>query len=491
LADLYRTLGRKEAMDGLLARVQKLAGADQGQLASFYERTNRLEDAVAIYQRIAEAQSDQADAWQALARIYERQQRYVQAAAAWRGAIAAVESSSARESFRQTIWMRQSLARVLQEAGDTAGADQVYQALLAKSANVQEGERAQILAGYASLLSGSERAAQAEALLTQYRDEHPGQPDDADVQVLMALTTAARAAGHKDAAEEFLQALQAKQERQRERLPVPQPKTISPLFKKAWGALEAGRLEEAASLTLQALDAAPGAPDRDQSPWEVSRIAMGLVNKKAPAKGEQLYQQLFTTVQTWAKDSPTALLAARENYARFLAQQPARSNDVPDAIQKYREELSAVNGGGTGRVAEALHLAIDFEGSKPEGTRSMRPAEELVAFEASLSGTTSQPYEQALVTLAEFYAWAGERERLLALWKQIVSISDLVEPATIQAAFLRMGAAQVYAKQRQFDEADRLAAEAVTIAKKRMPGSRMYETIAQQIREMRDQSLRH
>jgi hypothetical protein len=53
-----------------------------------------------------------------------------------------------------------------------------------------------------------------------------------------------------------------------------------------------------------------------------------------------------------------------------------------------------------------------------------------------------------------------------------------------------MGAAQVYAKQRQFDEADRLAAEAVTIAKKRMPGSRMYETIAQQIREMRDQSLR-
>ena len=111
---------------------------------------------------------------------------------------------------------------------------------------------------------------------------------------------------------------------------------------------------------------------------------------------------------------------------------------------------------------------------------AVQTAEELLAFEESLSGTTSAPYMRAAQTAAGVYQSSGNPARALALHRQIVAIADLTLSSNdAQRGFVRITAAFAFANARQFDEAERLANEAVAV------GERMFAPQADQLRQMK------
>src|SRR5207244_3694118 len=84
LADLYRQLGRPEAAAKIMALMRNLIQDDPRALAAFYEREGNLDEAVALYKKLAEqaVANPQAQVWeeigplQSIANLYQREQRW-------------------------------------------------------------------------------------------------------------------------------------------------------------------------------------------------------------------------------------------------------------------------------------------------------------------------------------------------------------------------------------------------------------------------------
>jgi tetratricopeptide (TPR) repeat protein len=118
LADLYQQLGRPDAAAAVLAKMRTLVQNNDAALASIYERQGQLDEAAAIYKKLAEqaAANPQSQPWQvagplqSLANLYQREQRYGEAAAALQQAVAALDASGKPEAHNQTISIRQNLA---------------------------------------------------------------------------------------------------------------------------------------------------------------------------------------------------------------------------------------------------------------------------------------------------------------------------------------------------------------------------------------------
>lgn len=110
---------------------------------------------------------------------------------------------------------------------------------------------------------------------------------------------------------------------------------------------------------------------------------------------------------------------------------------------------------------------------------AVRAADDLLAFEESLSGNTSEGY----LRVAESIVGVYESGRALELHRKMVAISDMaLYPRDVRRAQVRMNAALAFAGARQFEEAERLATEAVAVA-----GSQKDELTRQleQIRKMK------
>src|SRR5438552_17326029 len=105
-------------------------------------------------------------------------------------------------------------------------------------------------------------------------------------------------------------------------------------LQQAQSAVNQGKLDDAFTLSLQALDAASRAADREQIVWQLANIATNMAQRKQPAWGEQLYQRLFGLVQSWTPDSLEPLRQVTQSYPRFLMAQPARLAEVPAAIER-------------------------------------------------------------------------------------------------------------------------------------------------------------
>jgi hypothetical protein len=117
----------------------------------------------------------------------------------------------------------------------------------------------------------------------------------------------------------------------------------------------------------------------------------------------------------------------------------------------------------------------------------VRRMEELLALEESLSGPTSTPYLHVAQTVANVYQSSGKMDRALALHRQIVAIADRSLPASdAQRGFLRMNAAMAFAMARQFDEAERLANEAIAVGQALYPPrTDLFRSQAEQIQKMK------
>lgn len=490
LADLDRQLGRVEAAAAVVAKLRALATKNgDASMAGFLEQQGQLDEAAALYQKLVErAQNPQeaVNSLQTLANLYSRQQRYDDAVGALQQAIASQQAAGTPEMRSQVMGTRQHLAGILQQAGRIQQADAVYQDLLAGSADEQ---RFQALLSYANYLVSTKRAAQGEVLLKEYQASNPNLQPWQENNLLNTLANSARSSGDLKRAEEYQAAAAAANARQSRTAEPAGQVLIGNYLQKAQAAANAGNVDEAFSLALQAIDAAPRAADREQIGWVVTSVAGTLAARKGDDKALLLYQRLFSMVESWSADSLQPLLTVTENYTRFLIGQRAHWAEVPAAIERYRTLLITAHGAESGSLGDALHMTIDFERNRHAPPMSLTPAEDLLALEESLSGTTSEPYLRALRDLAQVQDYNGDRQRSLPLRLQMVAIADRVVNANNpQRGEVRMEAARALAVQGQFDEAERLAAEAVAIGqsmKGQGPWNEQFKRSLEQIRQMR------
>jgi tetratricopeptide (TPR) repeat protein len=467
LADLYRQLGRRDSLAALLVRLRKTSGTE-AMAALLYDQNEQSSQAAAIYQ--AQAAHGLADpqqsvsALQSLSSLYQRQQRYGEAIAALEQALAT--ASTLPEMQNQTVWMRQNLAMVLQQAGQTLAADRIYTQLLDESRLRNDGSETSLLSSYSNHLAATQRAPQAEEILKDYLDGHGGLQPWEESNVLFALANVARLAGQPARAEEYQTAAMEKQQ-SAQSLP-PGQISIQKLLQDAQQALGRSNPDEAYRLAIQALDQAPLAGDRDLLGWQVPNIADGLAAAKAFDQADQLYRRAFPVVEQWSAVAIDPLVQLQQCYARFLMNQN-RQAEVPDAIERFRSTLLATRGPDTGRLAEALHLSIDaarFHGA-PE--QALPEAEQLLALEESLAGETSEPYLHAVELLAELHESTGNLEHALLFRRKAIAILDERQPNDVSPAQARSVTAFVLARLNRFDEAEQLLNEALTFAQRLDP----------------------
>ena len=115
-----------------------------------------------------------------------------------------------------------------------------------------------------------------------------------------------------------------------------------------------------------------------------------------------------------------------------------------------------------------------------------------MAFQETLTGKTSDGYLSAMQTLAGLYEANQQWERSLPLRLQTVEIADLVSRDNDpRRAHVRIEAAQALAARERFDEAERLASEAVTIGESLRPRqSDHFANTLDRIRAMKKDRLR-
>lgn len=361
----------------------------------------------------------------------------------------------------------------MQQAGRNDLAEQTYQQLLSDP----QADPLQAVISYAGYLRSTERASQGEKLLTGYLAGH----SDLDpMQEANALNFLAGMTADPQRAGEYPRAAAEKWPKP----PAAVPNSIAEAVAAAQTAANEGRFDEAFSLSLHAIDIAPMARDRESiASWGLLQVA-GTIAQKQPARAEELYQRVLAAVEGWSADTIQPLSRASEAYIGFLMGRPDRREAVPAVLERYGNVVASARGADAG-AREVLNRTIDLERMGNSWERAIFLAQEMLRLEESLGGTTTQPYLNAVGALAGLYSASGDPERALPLYRQMAAISDLIAtPNDPQPARLRMNAAVAFAGQRQFDEADRLAREAVAIEKgMRRPTDNFTGTL-EQIREM-------
>ena len=464
LADLYQQLGRPDAVAAIAVKIRTLASNDQSALAQFYEQRGWLEEAAAIYRKLAEQAAEppaKANAWQSLANVEGRQEHYSDAISATQEAISAVQSSDNPGVSKQALWMRQNLAGYMRQAGLLDQADQVYRQLLQQSRGTPE--ETQILCGYALYLADTSRGAQGESLLKDYLASGSKLDPQQKMNVLFSLSNVARRTGDSNSAEEYQKSGFALQ-------PQPPPPPVGQVrigeeLQQAQTAMNQHRLDDAYGLALDAIDNAARATDGQQVQWLVPQLAHELAANKEPAKAEQLFGRLLALAQDEWVDNGQPLIAVTQSYASFLMNQPDRMGEVPAAIEQYRRVLTDANGPDSGSLAGPLRMKIEFERAHSQWQTADASARELLELQESLSGDTSEPYLGDLQTAARMYEAAGDSARALPLFRKAITIADslAVPNNDWRRSQARMDAALALARLGQFDEAETLGEEAVAM----------------------------
>ena len=479
LAGLYQQLGRPDAVAAIAVKIRALASDQPAALAQFYEQQGQLDQAAAIYRKLAEESGEpqaRANALQSLARLYERQERFTDAVAAAQQAIAALPSPD-------NSWMvRQNMAVYLRRAGAIEQADQVFGQLLQENPGAPS--ESWLMVKYAQHLLETNRAAQGESLLQNYLAEHSNLTWQQKRNVLINLSNLAHRTGDSKRGEEYRQAAEAT-------LPLPPPPPFQVLIgeemRKAQQAVTLHRWDDAYHLALHAVDAAAQAPDWDQIAWTVPSIANDLAANKEPANAEKLFQSLLAFAQNRTPDSIQPLITATHQYVRFLMSQPDRLSEVPAAIEQCRGVLTDANGPETASLTEPLRMQIDLALAQSQWERAAASARELLQLQESLTGNASAAYLEDLHAAAQAFEAAGDSLRALPLRRQAVTIADLLATSNKdwRRAQTRMDVALVLVRLGQFDEAVTLGEEAMALQQPPRTLEPPLPQLLEQIRQMK------
>jgi tetratricopeptide (TPR) repeat protein len=392
-----------------------------------------------------------------------------------------VADSSERPEIRaQSIWLRQNLAMALNQGGQTEAADQVFDQLLA---DPEEGTRHQVLIAYANHLTATQRAAQAETML---KDELANRTDLQgweESNLYYTLANAARMSGGEARGQEYQR--KAEEKTRTGQLEQPAQVLVRDDLQQAETAARSGNFEQAVQFVRTAIDKAPQALDREQLAWGVSMTA-DLIVAKNPVAADGLYRSVITTVESWSEDTVLPLLNLYPSYARFLMQQQ-RWGDAANVIDAYRSALTTARGEDTGWLEDVLQLRIEAARRSNTPESGVEAANEFLALEERVTGTTSEPYLRALETLAEMLDSTGDFGWSLPLRRQAVTTVDLVStPAEVRRGYTRMNAAFALARVQQFEEAEQLGSQAVAISESlHPPQPELFAAQLQQIRQMK------
>ena len=132
------------------------------------------------------------------------------------------------------------------------------------------------------------------------------------------------------------------------------------------------------------------------------------------------------------------------------------------ARHRRSSSLLAASGPDSESALEALRIRIRLHLRRELWARAILEAQDLVAAEEALSGSTSGRYLSALATEADVYRVSGNLESAADLMRRVVEIADRM-PDGAQRACVRATATPVLAGAGRFEEAERLAAEAAAL----------------------------
>ncbi len=439
LAELYLELGRRDAASAITGQI-----ASPFEMAELYEREGSIDRAIAIYQQtlaggdvnLIPAAAD------SLSRIYRDQHKNAESIAVLEKALASV----ARKP--QALALRESLAVALQAAGRPEASEEIYRSLMRENP-----DDFGIVSMYANQAPDPK---QAEAAVLAYRDSHPKMEWWEQNNILTSLAFLAGRQGDTKRAQELHRLVEETQRAHVE--PPPAQVSIAAELQKANTAANAGRLDEAVEFATQALNLSARAFDRQQLLWTVPAIAVRAVSNA-------LEFRLLEEVRSW--DDPNSLLTALENYARSLMQDPKRSAEIPAVIEQIKTTAIASHGANSDPAARALRVRGDWERSRRSWQAGLDTAKDLVDFEKSIAGDSSEPYLNAIEGLAQSYAAIGDRGRELDTLRQAIALADRLHvPPSFREGSLRMNAAMALAALGKFDEAEQLASEAIAIGEK-------------------------
>jgi hypothetical protein len=218
----------------------------------------------------------------------------------------------------------------------------------------------------------------------------------------------------------------------------------------------------------------------------VPSIAQMLAARGAAASAEPLYLRLLALVESWSVETVQPLHSVAQNYARFLMQHADRRHETVQAIERFRNAVLSARGPESGWQLEVLRLQVEFASQTREHEQAIRAAEEFVTMVASLSGTTSEGYVNALQMFSSICESGGDSARAVALSRQMAAITDTAfPPHDPRRAFIRMQAAHTLARHREFEEAERLATEAVSLGGRNAPQREHLLLQLEQIRRMK------
>jgi len=483
LADLYQKVGRPDAVAALTERMLLIAKKNPFSLAWYYEEHGKLEEAIAIYkeQTHEPAAVLAAQAFESLAIMYQRQRRYAEAADEYGHAIAALDSTGQPVDHAHTTSMRAMMAHLRHLAGQIDAADEAYKKLLA------EITAPYLIIEYTSYLSLTKRNDQAMSLLKDYLKSHPDLHPLIQGQLLTALYGTAFRAGDTKLAGEYQRAAL---EKQKSFFPDPPLISVGKDFQDAETETRAGRFDRGFDLGVRAMSLSSRAVDRVQVNFAVLAIADQFAIQKQPEKAEQLFQHLLRLTEGWSGDDPQPLITALESHSRFLMRQQSGWEKAPAEIKRLRDVIVAAQGATSSTLEKVFQLRSQFERAHGTPQGGIAAAQEFVALNETLAGNSSEAYLNAADELAYRYQSIGDLEHAVPILRRNVAIADLTFlTGDGRRAYFRGKAAMALAQQKNFEEAERLAMEAVAIGKAAQPLDEV--TFAAQllrIRQMRAQA---
>jgi tetratricopeptide (TPR) repeat protein len=207
---------------------------------------------------------------------------------------------------------------------------------------------------------------------------------------------------------------------------------------------------------------------------------------KAPAKADEIFHRALGLAENFSPATLRPLEGVLGSYAGSLASQQ-RWGEFDQALEHYKATLLASQGDGTGWLEDVLHRRTETIYRPERQHDALVASQELVKLEESLDGATSDLYLRATETLAHAMEANGDRPGALPLHGKMVAISDLVCAANdSRRATVRMNAAMAFANERQFDQAEELAREAVAIGERgQAPQPSAFTSQLQQILQMK------
>ena len=220
--------------------------------------------------------------------------------------------------------------------------------------------------------------------------------------------------------------------------------------------------EVAAGLALEAVDRVLRSGIWDEFGSSILSVANRLAGIGSLAQSDRIFDRVLTVAEKWSVDDPYPLLQILE----FRATALGSTDRAQSAIDDWRAAVISVHGKDSNAAVEVSRSQARLYEGRKDWRSAIAEVQHVLADQARLTGTICLQYSHALDLAVEIYEAAGRSGEALSFRHDQVGIADrLLDPQDMGRARVRIDTATALARQRKFEEADRLVDEAVSIAR--------------------------